>query len=123
MAPARDGATETSPLLPKSQQEDGQPAREDVHRVEEEREEEEDHSLTDAEDVVDTAISATGPDGWSEEAARARRYSGPEGWAQDAGATRRFSSTSVGRQKQYEGMPEVRARMKYIFAALATGVS
>ena len=97
-----DGPSERSPLLPKP------------HDQEQE-------TLTDAENLLDSGIEADGPDGWSEEAARARRYSGPEGWASDVGARRRFSS-SAGRQKLYEGMPEVRARMKYILPALAIGV-
>lgn len=32
-------------------------------------------------------------------------------------------ASNEGRQKQYEGMPEVRKRMKYILPALAIGVS
>lgn len=105
-----DRPTETSLLLPRA------------HNEEEEREEEEEEQLPiEGQELPDTGILDGGAEGWSEEAARARRFSGPEGWAQDAGARRRFSS-SAGRQKQYEGMPEVRARMKYILPALAIGV-
>ncbi len=40
----------------------------------------------------------------------------------DGGEVERQVSNE-GRQKQYEGMPEVRKRMKYILPALAIGVS